>query len=228
MSAPVLNAVPRARRIAAALALAVALLVVPAAAASAHIQVSPAAAAPNDPVRFTVLVPGEREQETRRVELRVPAGVLPFSFGDTPGWNRRIVPAADGSIERIVWTGHMAKDGFAEFSFLAGTPEHGGTIAWKALQVYSDGKVVRWIGAPGSESPAPTTRVAAGVPRQNAGGESGGAEGGTPAAPATAARATAPAADGPDRLARGAALAGLLMGLAALGVSMFRIHLLRQ
>jgi len=218
MSAPV--HIPR--RIAGVLALALALLAVPAAAASAHIQVSPAAAAPGDPVRFTVLVPGERQQGTRRVELRVPSGVLPFSFGETPGWKRRIVPAADGSIERIVWTGRMAKDGFAEFSFLAGTPEQAGPIAWKALQVYADGTVVRWIGAPGSDNPAPTTRVAVGVPRQNAGGESGSAEAASATTPASATAASAPAADGPDWLARGAALAGLLMGLAALGVTLAR------
>ena len=104
----------------------------------------------------------------------MPPGVLPFAFADAAGWSRRTVPSADGGIARIVWTGRLAPDGFVELSFLAGTPERPGVIAWKALQVYSDGSVVRWIGPPGSEQPAPVTRLVTGLARQDAGGEGGG------------------------------------------------------
>ncbi len=202
------------RRLGAAPLLAVVLAAVFAAPAQAHVQVTSTVAAPNDPVRFTVLVPGEREQTTRRIELKVPPGVLPFSFEDTPGWKRRAVEGPDGAVDRIVWTGRLAKDGFVRFSFLAGTPERPGVIAWKALQVYADGAVVRWIGAPGSEQPAPVTRIVAGAPRENAGGEGGDqAASGATAAPAVpAVRDT----DHVDWVGRGLALAALFVGLAAL------------
>ena len=210
-----------------------ALLVVTAAAAwspavaGAHIQVAPVLVAPNDAVKFTVLVPGERDVETTRVELKMPAGLLPFSYEETPDWKRELVAASNGAVDRVVWTGRMPKDRFAEFSFLAGTPEKPGELVFKALQTYADGKIVRWIGDPGSERPAPVTKVDDGTPRQNVGGES---EGGKPApassgavtlAPTAAPIATAAAAsdDGGDPLAVVLGGAGLLLGLAALAIS---------
>ena len=137
------------------LALAAALLGGGAATASAHIQVAPTLAAPDDAVEFTVLVPGERAPSwTKKVVLKVPPGVLPYSFAATPGWSRRLVLAKDRSVDRIVWSGRLAPDGFAQFSFLASTPPRPGRLRWKALQVYDDGEVVRWIGPAGSEEPA--------------------------------------------------------------------------
>jgi len=184
------------------------------AAAQAHIQIAPTSAAPGDSVRFTVLVPGERRQQTRRVELKVPAGLLPFSFADAPGWTRRTVPSGDGGIARIVWTGRLAADGFVEFSFLAGTPDRPGAIAWKAIQVYSDGAVVRWIGPPGSEQPAPVTRLVAGLTPQNAGGETGASR-----PPDAAARADAAPVARRDWVARGIAAVALLAAIASLVLS---------
>jgi len=224
-----MNVATTLRRTGLGSALAAVLVLAGSATASAHIQVTPSLAAPNDPVHFTVLVPGESERETTKVELKVPADVLPFSFGTTPGWKRTLVEAPNGAVDRIVWTGRMPKDGFAEFSFLAGTPEKPTTLTWKAVQTYAGGQVVRWIGAPGSDQPAPVTQVVRGAPRQNAGGESGekpragadpvaaaGAE--TPSTdPAVAATPAATAAtDDIDWIARGLALAGLFAGLAAI------------
>jgi uncharacterized protein YcnI len=198
-------------------------------AADAHVQVSPSVVAPDDAVKFTVLVPGEREAETTSVALRMPAGLLPFSYEDTPGWTRRIVSASNGGVDQVIWTGRLPRDGFVEFSFLAGTPAHPGQLAWKALQTYSDGTVVRWIGPPDADDPAPVTEVVKGAPAQNAGGENAssappGSATATPAAPdaapaAAVATATAvmPAAvmsdsgtGGPDWVARGLGVAALL------------------
>jgi uncharacterized protein YcnI len=196
--------------------LAAALLGGGAAAADAHIQVAPTEAAPNDAVEFTVLVPGERAPNwTKRVILKVPAGVLPYSFAATPGWSRRLVEAKDHSVDRIVWSGHLAPDGFVEFSFLAATPPKPGVLAWKALQVYDDGDVARWIGPPSSEEPAPTTAIKAGVTLQNAGGE--GASGAALSAPAGVSEPARGGSSSNDWVARGIALAALAAGLAALG-----------
>ncbi|WP_445149695.1 DUF1775 domain-containing protein [Baekduia sp. Peel2402] len=199
---------------------AVAAALVAAAPAAAHVQITPTVAAPGDSAKFTVLVPGETEAQTTKVELKVPAGVLPFSYNVTPGWKRTLVSAADGSVDRIVWTGRLPRDGFVELAFLAGLPEQPGTLAWKALQTYSDGTVVRWIGGPESEHPAPTTVLEAGAAKQNAGGEGEGttrdvAEAPGEAATSDSSSATDTSADnGPDWLARALALAALL-GLAA-------------
>jgi uncharacterized protein YcnI len=152
------------------------------AAAQAHIQVTPSTVAPGDAAKFTVLVPGERDSETVKVQLQMPSGLLPFSYEDPAGWKRELVKASNGSVERVVWTGRAPSDGFTEFSFLAGTPEKPGELQFKALQTYADGTVVRWIGAPDSDNPAAVVKVAASAAKQNAGGEGGGA----PAATATA------------------------------------------
>src|SRR5262245_17768334 len=100
--------------------------------ASAPIQVSPAAAAPNDAVRFTMLVPGERDAQTTKITMKMPAGLLPFSWEDTPGWTRKLVTASNGAVDQVIWTGRLPKDGFVEFSFLAGTPSRAGELVWKA------------------------------------------------------------------------------------------------
>ena len=136
---------------------AVALLGAPA--AVAHVQVSPGEAAPDDAVRFEVLVPNEDDKATVEVDLQVPPGVLPFSYEDTPGWKRELQTASNGSVEVIRWTGRVEPEGFVRFSFLAATPPQPGTIAWKALQTYEGGEVVRWIGDEGSEYPAAFTEV---------------------------------------------------------------------
>ena len=171
-----------------------ALLAAPAA-ASAHIQVNPKVVAPNDAVKFTVLVPGERSDQTVKVDLKLPSGLLPFSYEDTPGWTRQLVKASNGGVDRIVWSGRLPRDGFAEFSFLAGTPEQPGELQFKALQTYSGGTVVRWIGAPSSDNPAPVVKVEKGAAAQNAGGESSTTVG--TAAPVVTA-APVKAADGPS------------------------------
>lgn len=140
--------------------------------AAAHIRVLPAEVAPADPALFTVLVPGETASGTSKVTLKVPAGVYPFSYEETPGWKRRLVEKPNGLVDQIIWTGRTVPDGLLRFTFLAGTPEQAGEIRWAAIQTYADGEEARWIGPPDSEHPAAVTVVSDSAPRQNAGGES--------------------------------------------------------
>ena len=163
----------------------------------------PAQAAPGDPVLWTVLVPSEEEAGTRQVELAVPKDVLPFSFEDAPGWTRRLRMNADGSVRSIVWRGRTRADGLATFRFLASTPEREGAIAWKAIQTYRDGAVVRWIGSAASDTPASITSVARSVRTRERGRR--GRRGGRRRPPLR--RGRRPRADGtedtgPDWLAR--------------------------
>jgi uncharacterized protein YcnI len=191
--------------------------------AAAHIQVTPKTAAPGDPVRFTLLVPNERDSSTVEVSLQIPPEVLPFSFNDPPGWRRTLDKKSDGSIEVVRWRGRLPREGFAEFAFLASTPERPGEISWKAIQTYSDGEETAWIGPPDSEEPASVTQVTADAPRQNAGGEGAGEDG------ATADTTAAPTAgsdsggdDNRDWIAIALGGAGLLLGAVALLVALRR------
>jgi uncharacterized protein YcnI len=191
--------------------------------AAAHIQVRPAQAAPLDPVLWTVLVPNERSEATVRIELQVPRGVSPFSFEDQPGWKRTLKLARDQSIERIVWTGRVGAEGLARFTFLATTPEQEGTIAWKALQIYEDGEIVRWIGDEGAEEPASFTTISEDAPRENAGGEGGETtDEVAPAATVSAPAVEAAASEDDDRLPLVLAGAALLVALAALLLALRR------
>jgi uncharacterized protein YcnI len=202
-----------------ALTLAALLVVLMAPAAAAHVQVRPATAAPEDPVLFEVLAPNERDERTIEIELAIPSGVIPFSYGDAPGWRRSLRLNQDESVRSIVWRGRLRPDGFARFAFLASTPSREGDIAWKAIQTYEDGRKVRWIGAPGSEEPAAVTTVAKRFPRQNAGGEG---EGGTASAPPAATTAESDSGDGSDSTARWLAAAALVAAVASLALSLFR------
>lgn len=178
--------------------------------AGAHVQVRPDLAAPSDAVEFTVLVPGETAARTTEVALAIPKDVIPFSYGEAPGWKLAKKEASDGSISELVWRGSLAPDGFAKFSFLASTPEKPTTIVWKSIQRYSDGEVVRWIGSPESEYPASRTVVSADAPLQGAGGRH------SEAAPETAEKQDqgAPTWTGP------VALAALIVALIALALAL--------
>lgn len=194
-----------------------------AAPAAAHIQVSPTTAAPDDAVRFELLVPNESDAATVEVSLQIPKGVLPFSFEETPGWKRTTEKGSDGAIAVVKWTGDLGPETFARFSFLAATPPSEGELAWKALQKYDDGTTVRWIGTPDSEEPAAVTKITKSAPLQNAGGETAADSG---ASPAPAATATTPQGSGDaaateddggrDPLTLGLAIAALALAVAAL------------
>lgn len=178
------------RRVLIAGAVAVVAVALFAPATAAHVQVLPARAAPGDPTLFNVLVPNEADASTVRVELKIPAGVLPFSFQETPGWKRSETRAANGSLDVVTWNGDLPAGEFVVFSFLATTPDQEGEVSWPAIQTYGDGTKVRWIGPADSDEPAPTTLVSSDVAPQNAGGEGAAAEtadtSGQDAAPAPA------------------------------------------
>jgi uncharacterized protein YcnI len=199
-----------------ALAVAAAAALALSAPASAHIQVRPATVAPGDPVLFSLLVPGERDDaQTTQITLQMPKDVLPFSWQDMPGWKRTVKLKPNQSIDTVTWTGKLAKDGLAQFQFLAGTPEKGDQIVWKALQHYSDGETVRWIGAPDSDNPAAVTKISASAAKENAGGE------GDEAAPKAAAAAPAPAKAADDSpLPLILSIVALALGAAALAITL--------
>jgi Domain of unkown function (DUF1775) len=121
----------------------------------------------------------------------------------------------------IHWIGQgIPPDGYAEFRFLARNPVRSGEIRWPVVQTYANGEVERWIGPPGSETPASRTRLADDVVPQDVVAVDGEPTAtGAASGPARAAPVPAGGQDdggGRDPLTRVLALVALALGAAAL------------
>jgi uncharacterized protein YcnI len=191
------------------------------AAASAHVTLQPQEAPSGGFTRLDVRVPNERDDEaTTKVAVRFPPGFEHASYEPVAGWDVEIARKGD-VVDTITWTATsdataIAPGQFRDFGLSVGMPEGepGDALTFKALQTYAGGEVVRWIGPPDADEPAPQVTLT----------ESTG-EGATHDEEQTAAPAPAAPADddgGGDTLAI-IALAvgalGLLAGAAGLMIS---------
>jgi len=170
--------------------------------------------------------PNEQEgADTIAVSVKLPEGLSDVAFQAKPGWKRTVTMAklakpitVEGEtvtdrVSTVTWSGGSIAPGeFDEFGISAHVPNTPGRVlVFPALQTYTGGEVVRWIGAPDADAPAPRIQLTA------AAGESN-----------TSPTATTVAADESDddsdrsNLALGIAIAGLAAGLIALGVAIFR------
>jgi uncharacterized protein YcnI len=177
------------RRIAIPLIAALAAAAVPAA-ASAHVSLHPNEVPTGAYATLDLRVPNESENaDTVKIAVQVPPGFTDVSPEFMPGWTPKVrtvklkkpVQSDDGPItegvREIVWEG-KGPDGkippgqFLNFPISTEIPGKAGeTITFKVLQYYSDGEVIRWIGPPNSEEPAPDIDVtAAGGPLQDVAG----------------------------------------------------------
>jgi uncharacterized protein YcnI len=199
------------------------------AAADAHITLQPNTAIAGAFTVENVRVPNERDNaSTVKVDLQLPPGFVFASYEPKLGWSVKVtteklakpIQTDDGRVDeqvrRITFTGH-GPDGrirpgeFMDFPLSVKIPEKpGGKLTFKAIQTYSNGEVVRWIGAPDSETPAPIVTVT-----------------GDDAKPAATAAAPPTAADSDHGSAASKGLAwtalivgalGLIAGLGALGL----------
>jgi uncharacterized protein YcnI len=212
----------RRRRAAPAVTAAVALGAVAAPGAAAHVTVQPAASRPAELQRYRVIVPNERASAaTTGVDVQVPRGVTFALVESVAGWRARVVRRG-GAIAELRWSaGRVPPDGYAELHFIARNPVRVGQVAWKALQRYDDGDVVRWIGSEDSDRPAPLTTLsehAVPVDVVSTHGEA------VPAASAAGAPAAAPttASSGRDGPTLALAILGVLLGAASLALLLAR------
>jgi uncharacterized protein YcnI len=178
--------------------------------------------------RLDVRVPNERDgATTTKVDVRFPPGFLFVSYEPVPGWDAKVtMRKLDKPVEqfgeqireevgRITFTGDgetgVIRPGeFQDFGLSVGVPDKAGsTLSFPALQTYSNGEVVRWIGPPDSEEPAPQVKLTAA--EAEAGG--GGAQ---PAAPAAEEGDDDGGSDTLAIIALIVGIAGLAAGLAAL------------
>ena len=134
--------------------------------AYAHVTVQPNEAVSGSFSRFVVRVPTEKNVPT--IEVRVELPPLAFlAFEDKEGWKRTEKTGefdepleafgqeiTEGVVE-VTWSGgEIGPHEFAEFGFSAALPEGEETLEFKAFQTYQGGEVVRWTGAPDSDTPA--------------------------------------------------------------------------
>jgi uncharacterized protein len=206
------------------------------AAAQAHVTVQPKTAPAGAFTVLDVRVPNERDKaSTIKVDVQFPDGFAAVSYQPVPGWKVRVItkklakpiqtddgPVSEG-VSRMIWTGNrtqgrIAPGQFMDFPVSVKVPgKAGDTLTFKALQTYSDGDVVRWIGAPNADEPAPQVKVTGAV---STAGMSHGAMSGTSATTTPPAHTTA--AKGLSPVAIAALIVGglaLLGGLASFGLS---------
>lgn len=139
------------RRASVVASVAVALLFV-AAPAWAHVGIEIDDARPGATATYTVSVPNESDAATTdRIEIEIPAGVEVHDFRPGPGWTMEV---DDGVL--VIQGGSIDPGEEREFRFTATNPMEQGEVAFPAIQTYSDGEEVRWVGEEGSDNPAPT------------------------------------------------------------------------
>lgn len=156
-------------------------------AAGAHVTLQPSEVPAGGFTRLDVRVPTERpDASTTKVEVQFPPGFTTVSTEPVPGWTAKVArvklakPQVNDEGEKITdrvdtvtWTaagqGGIGPGQFQDFGLSVAVPDKAGSsLTFKAVQTYSSGEVVRWIGPPDSEEPAPQVKLTA------AEGEGGG------------------------------------------------------
>jgi len=168
---------PRRSRIALAAVAVLGATVLLAGPAAAHVTVHPTTLpAGTSDVELTFRVPNERDDaNTVGLQVFFPTN-LPLLTVDVlpvPGWTSTVhsrtlatpVKTDDGTVSQVVsditWTatgGGIPPGQYEDFDVAVGqVPSTSGSIAFKSLQTYSSGEVVRWIEIPSSQDPDPDT-----------------------------------------------------------------------
>ncbi len=151
-------------------------LAVPAA-AQAHVSLHPNILPAGGFATVDVRVPNEQDKTTvTKVQMQMPPGLVSVSAQSPTGWTvvykmRRLatpIQTDDGpvtsEVSEVDWAAAkgagIPPGQFLQFPLSISTPDTvGAVVAFPTVQTYSDGKVVRWIGPPSADSPAPTIDV---------------------------------------------------------------------
>jgi periplasmic copper chaperone A len=182
-------------------------------AAFAHVTVSPSSAPQGSETVLTFRVPTESPTaSTTKVDLNLPFQTEPIAVVDVqqvPGWTAVVKQAKlstpikddDGNevtsaVSEIIWTADTAQSAiqpgqFQQFPVELGPLPTTNSIAFKVLQTYSNGNIVRWIQTPvaGQAEPDNPTPILTLTPAaDSASSDSGSSAASTP--PATAATST--------------------------------------
>lgn len=160
--------------------------------AMAHVTLQPSEVPADGFTRLNVRVPNERDDaSTTKVQVAFPPGFYFISYEPVAGWTvdvkkRKLNQPAEVFGEKIneevdQVTFSTAGEGiapgqFQDFGLSLKMPnEPGKALTFKALQTYSSGEVVRWIGPPDAEEPAPRVTLTASEEEEATHGDAGGA-----------------------------------------------------
>ena len=202
--------------------------------AAAHVTLQPSEAPAGGFTRLDVRVPNERDNAgTTKVEVQMPPGFLSVSYEPEPGWDGEVTmrqldePVEEfgervtEEVDRITFTAQGEANAiqpgeFRDFGLSLRVPEGrpGSMLTFRSLQTYSNGEVVRWIGPPDSEEPAPQVELTPGEEEEAA----------APAAEEPA----APAATEEDDDGNGLAIAALIVGGLGLATGLAALVLSRR
>jgi uncharacterized protein YcnI len=196
--------------------------------AGAHVTLQPEEVPAGGFTRLDVRVPTEREDaSTTKVEVQFPAGFTTVSTEPVPGWTTNVMTAKlakpqvndEGEkitdrVDTVTWraTGRGIGPGqFQDFGLSLAVPDKAGSaLTFKAVQTYDSGEVVRWIGPPDSDEPAPQVQLTAAE-----------GEGGAPAPADQTQQAAGDSGDdgGSDTLS----IIALIVGAAGLAAGLFAL-----
>ncbi len=152
-----------------------------AAVAQAHVTLQPDSVPAGGFARLDVRVPNERDQATEKVEVQLPSGFLFLSYEPVEGWTvdvkmKKLAEPVEEhgemiteQVDTVTFTADSPEAAiqpgqFRDFGLSVGLPAdaaEGDVLTFLALQAYDDGEVVRWIGDPDSEEPAPQVTLTA-------------------------------------------------------------------
>jgi uncharacterized protein YcnI len=147
-------------------------------AALAHVSFHPNAIPQGAFVTTDIRVPDEEDDaDVTAIRVKLPDGVLDAEGAPPAGWSfstrtkklAKPIKTDDGTVTAEVtevdFTGGRVKPGdFGDFPVALGLPDsakQGQVIGFPTIQTYSNGDVVRWIGTPADDKPAPTIDVTA-------------------------------------------------------------------
>jgi uncharacterized protein YcnI len=142
--------------------------------AQAHVTVHPNALPSGGFTQVVVRVPNERPKAaTTKIDVKFPSGFIFLSYQAVPGWKTKVSYRTlakpvkvfgeehKQEVDRVVWTGNLPAGQFVELPLSIAVPsvKAGTILTFKALQTYANGEVVRWIGPPSADEPAPQVMV---------------------------------------------------------------------
>jgi periplasmic copper chaperone A len=127
--------------------------------AGAHAEITPKKVPAGGVSTFVLSVEGEENAPTTKIAMQLPPGMANLKPATTPGWQANL----GGRV--ITWTGGRIQQGkTGEFEITGQFPRSPGkTLKFPVVQTYGNGTVVRWIGAPSSQTPAPRIQLTAAV-----------------------------------------------------------------
>ncbi|HEX7064655.1 MAG TPA: YcnI family protein [Bacillales bacterium] len=133
--------------------------------ASAHVKIYPEKVTAGSYETFTVSVPSEKEKaSTTKVKVVIPKNVVISRIEPRAGWDYQLKKDGTGKITAITWkatNGGLKPTEFIQLKMQGKVKKDTKKINFKAYQTYSDGSIVKWVGAEGSGHPAPVVHVSA-------------------------------------------------------------------